>query len=164
MKAIVYTSNTGYTATYAKILSDVTGLPAYEISDAAKKLPKNTDVIYMGWLMASMIKDYGKASKRYKISAVIGVGLCETGCLLEECRKASKIPVQLPFFTVQGGMDHEKLRGIYKFMINMLIKMMDKKKDKSDDDCRMLDLIKKGGNYVSKDNLGEFLRWYEENK
>ena len=38
--AIVYTSNTGFTARYAALLSEETGLPAYSIKDAGKNLAK----------------------------------------------------------------------------------------------------------------------------
>lgn len=40
MKAIVYTSNTGFTARYAEILGRQTGLEVWELSEAVKKLPK----------------------------------------------------------------------------------------------------------------------------
>ena len=59
-EAIVYTSDTGYTAEYAKILAERTGLPVYSISDASTKLEKNSSVIYLGWLMARKIKNYKK--------------------------------------------------------------------------------------------------------
>ena len=164
MKAIVYTSNTGYTKAYAKLLEKETGLPVYSLEETKNALPKGTEIIYMRWHMASNIRGYKVAAKRYKVRAVVGVGLCETGCLIEECRKATKIPAEVPFFTVQGGMDHSKLHGINKFMIDMLVKMLDSKKDKGEDDIRMLVLIKKGGDYVSADNLAEFLGWYEGEK
>ena len=40
MKAIVYTSNAGHTAAYAKLLGDKTGLPVYALEEAVKKIPK----------------------------------------------------------------------------------------------------------------------------
>ena len=97
MKAIVYTSNTGYTKAYAKLLEKETGLPVYSLEETKNALPKGTEIIYMGWLMASNIRGYKVAAKRYKVRAVVGVGLCETGCLIEECRKATKIPAEVPF-------------------------------------------------------------------
>ena len=36
--AIVYTSNTGYTAQYAKLLGKKTGLPLYSLAEAGAKL------------------------------------------------------------------------------------------------------------------------------
>ena len=63
--AIVYTSNTGFTARYAALLGEETGLPAYSIKEAGKKLSKGASVIYLGWLFATNVKDYDKASRRY---------------------------------------------------------------------------------------------------
>ena len=59
--AIVYTSNTGYTAEYAKIIAKRTGLLVYSFDEARKNLPKKSRIIYLGWLMAGKIKGYKKA-------------------------------------------------------------------------------------------------------
>lgn len=161
MNAIVYTSNTGHTAQYAKMLGEKTGLPIYSLLEATKALPKQTEIIYLGWLFASSIKGYRKAAKNYKITSVCGVGLCDTGCLLDEVRKANALPQDMPLFTLQGGINHSKLHGINKFMINMLTKGLSSKTDRSEDDERMLSLIKNDGNYVCEENLSAVLKWYE---
>lgn len=161
MKAIVYTSNTGYTEAYAKILGQKTGLRVITLDQAMKLLPKGTRIIYMGWLFASSVKGYHKAAKRFDIRAVCGIGLCDTGALLAEVRKAIALPESIPLFTMQGGMDHSKLRGINKFMIDMLVKMLQRKEDSTQDEKRMLELIQKGGNYVSQENTQQFMQWYQ---
>lgn len=160
MKAIVYTSNTGYTKAYAEMLGRLINIPVYSAEEGKKALEKGTEVIYMGWLMASSIVGFKKAGKRFSVKAVCGVGLCETGCLENEARKASKIPSDVPVFVLQGGMDKTKLQTPYRIAINLLTKGMDKKKNRSSDEDRMLELLKKGGNYVSEDNLKAFLEWY----
>lgn len=162
MKAIVYTSNTGHTAEYARILSRQTGLPAYELSRAMKELPKATPIVYMGWLFASYVKGYAKAAKRFQVKAVCAVGLCDTGALLAEVRKAISLPAETPLFTLQGGMDHSKLRGINKFMISMLLKMLQKNQNPTEDDLRMLDLVKNGGYFVDPAHTERFMQWYQE--
>lgn len=161
MKAIVYTSNTGFTARYAKMLGEETGLPVVELAQA-NTLEKGTPVIYMGWLFAGTIKGYAKAAKRFDVKAVVGVGMCETGTLLEEARKTNRLPEALPLFTVQGGMDHSKLRGVNKFMINTLIKVMSGQKNPSEDDKKKLALIREGGDHVCKENLTQVLQWFGE--
>ena len=83
MKAIVYTSNTGHTAEYAGILGKQTGLPVYSLDRAVKELEKGTAIIYLGWLFANSVKGYQKAAKLFAVSAVCGVGLCDTGTLLD---------------------------------------------------------------------------------
>ena len=164
MKAIVYTSNTGHTAAYAEILGQQTGLPVYELSQAVKALPKGTPIVYMGWLFASSVKGYSKAAKRFSIKAVCAVGLCDTGAMLKEVRKAISLPEETPLFTLQGGMDHSKLRGINKFMISMLLKMLQKNQNPTEDDKRMLDLVKNGGYFVSPKHTEGFMQWYREAK
>ena len=158
---IVYTSNTSHTARYAKLLSEKTALPALSLTEATEKLTKGTPVIYLGWLFVGGIRGYTQAAKTYDICAVCGVGLCDTGALLSEIRRSEKIPAATPLFTLQGGMDHGALTGIYKHMIDVLIKFMRKKKNKSEGDQRMLYLLETGGDYVSEENLADVLRWYD---
>ena len=155
---IVYTSNAGHTKRYAHMLGAKTGLPVFDLHSA--KLEKNTPVIYMGWLFASHIKGYQKAARRFDIKALCGVGLCPTGELLKEIRKAEKLPVHLPLFTLQGGMNYQDLRGLNKFMIDMLIKMLSSKKDATQEDKAMLAMIKAGGDFVSEEHLSSVLSWF----
>jgi len=164
MKAIVYTSNTGFTARYAEILHQQTGLPVWELSKAVKLLPKGTPILYMGWLFASSVKGYRTAAKRFDIRAVCAVGLCDTGCMLQEVRKAISLPEQIPLFTLQGGMDHSKLKGINKFMISMLQKMLAKNQNPTEDDKRMMELVSNGGDYVDPAHTAAFMQWYQGTK
>ena len=162
MKAIVYTSNTGHTADYARILGEKTGLPVYAMSDALKKLTKETEIIYLGWLWANNIKGYRKAAKKFNISAICAVGLCDTGTAIAVVRKANSLSDELPLFTMQGGMDKTVLRGINKFMISMLIKAVSSKKERSEDDERMLYLLQNDKNYVCDENTVAFMEWYKK--
>lgn len=159
--AIVYVSNTGRTARYARMIGEKTGLPVYELTEAKKALPKKAPIIYCGWLMASNVKDYRKAARRYNVVALCGVGLCPTGELLTEVRKATGLPAETPLFTLQGGMDRAALTGIYGSMIDFFIRSMEKKKAPSEKDAAMLEMLKAGGDFVSEEHLGAVLSWYE---
>lgn len=158
---IIYTSNTGHTERYAKILEEKTGIPALSMEQATDTVTPGSPILYLGWLFVGGIRGYKKAAKRYSVCAVCGVGLCDTGALLSEIRRTEKIPGSIPLFTLQGGMDHEKLTGIYKKMIDTLILFVRKKKNKSEDDARMLYLLESGGDYVSEAHLTDVLHWYE---
>lgn len=162
MDGIVFTSNTGFTAQYAKLLGQKTGLPVYELGKTDNALPKKASVIFMGWLLAGGVKGYRKAARKYRIRAVCGVGLCDTGCLLAEVRKAISLPESIPLFTVQGGMDHSKLKGIYGSMIDTLTKIMAAKKNPTEDDKRMVELLTADASYVKETNLDALLAWYKE--
>ena len=157
MKAIVYTSQCGHTAEYAGILGKLTGLPVYSLKDAEKQLEYGVRIIYLGWLMASRVQGLKKAAKKFKVSAVCGVGLCDTGTMLQEVQKANALPEDFPLFTMQGGMDKTKLHGPYKLMINMLTKGLASQKERSETDERMLYLLTHSENHVSEKNTTSFL-------
>ena len=152
-KAIVYSSNTGHTAQYAKLLADKTGVPCLSLQQAKAELPAKTKVIYMGWLIAGFIKDYKKAKRKYNVQLVCAVGLGASDAQTAAARKTNKIPADIPLFTLQGGMEYRKLTGLYKSMIDTLIKVLSKKKNPSDEEKEMLMLLGKDDNYVCPENL-----------
>ena len=164
--SIVYTSNTGYTAEYARLLGEKTGLPVYSLAEAEQKLAAGNRVIYLGWLMAGKVQGYKKAAKRYKVQAVCGVGMRGTGSQLQEVRKANAIPEKTPLFTLQGGFDIQKLSGVYKLMMTIMVKTAGKglaeKQDRTPDEDVMLEMLTQGGSRVSADNLAEVLAWVEQ--
>ena len=160
--AILYTSNTGHTCQYAHLLGDRLGLSVYSLPDANKQLPKGSPVIYLGWLHASHVKGYAKAARRFDLRAVCAVGLCDTGTLTDQVRKATSIPEGIPLFTLQGGIDRSRLKGMDKLMISMLTKGLASQKQRSAQDERMLELLSRDESYVSLENLSEVLRWYRE--
>lgn len=159
-KYIVYTSNTGYTRRYAELLAERLSIPAVEVKEAKGSLPKKAEVIYMGWIRAGGLVGYGKVKRRYNIRAIVGVCLGASGSqvdgLVRRCRPKEGVPV----FTVQGGMDRDKLTGINKSMIEMLIKMLRAKKDKTDDERRMLEMIENGGDFLNPDNLAPIIEHF----
>ena len=160
MKAIVYTSETGHTAAYARLLGEQTGLPVYELSCALRELEQNTPVLYLGWLFANSVKGYKIANKHFDLRAVCAVGLCDTGTALEQVRRVNKLDSALPLFTLQGGMDKTKLRGAERFVIGILTKAMESKKNQTPDDRRMVYLLKNDQNYVCEENLKAVLHWF----
>ena len=164
MKAIVYTSKCGHTAEYAQILGKLTGLPVYSLQDAGKQLENGVTIIFLGWLMASRVQGLKKAAKKFNVSAVCAVGLCDTGSLLPEVKKANALPEAFPLFIIQGGVDKAKLHGFNKLMINMLIKGLESQKERDETDERMLYLLTHDENYVSEKNTASFMEWYNLNK
>lgn len=163
--SIVYTSNTGYTAEYARLLGEKTGLPVYSLAEAEQKLAAGNRVIYLGWLMAGKVQGYKKAAKRYKVQAICGVGMGGTGSQLQEVRKANAIPEKTPLFTLQGGFDIQKLSGVYKLMMTIMVRTAGKglaeKQDRTPDEDVMLEMLTQGGSRVSAENLAEVLAWVE---
>ena len=165
MRAIVYTSNTGSTEKYAKMLSHQIVVPAYSMKEAEKMIKPGAEIIYLGWIMAGKIKGYAQAAKKYRIQAVCGVGMGQTGTQLTEVRTKNKIPQRIPLFTLQGTFDIKKLHGVYKMMMNVMVKTAGKaladKSDRTSEDDDMLDMMLNGSERVNAENLRYIIDWYD---
>lgn len=165
IKAIVYTSNTGFTKKYAEMLGEEIKVPAYEFKESKQKLNPKEEIIYMGWIMAGGIKNYKKAQKIYNIKAVCPVGM---GMPNEKQNNEliEKYQIKEKLFYLQGGFDKSKLKGIYKFMMNGLEKtvkpQLENKPDKTTEDLEMLEMMVKGKDCVKKENLKEIINWIKK--
>lgn len=164
MRAIVYTTNAGSTEQYAKLLAQKTGLPVYSLTEAKQTVPVGTEIIYLGWIMASTVKGYASAAKRYHIGAVCAIGMGQTGTQGDVVRKKNAIPQQIPLFTLQGNFNVEKLHGLYRFSMQMMVKFAGKglsdKPDRTPEEDDMLDMMLHGGNRVCEEHLKAVLDWY----
>ena len=164
MDAIIYTTNTGSTEQYAKLLAQETGLPAYSLAEAKKRVFAGAEVVYLGWIMAGSVKGYAEAAKNYRVCAVCGVGMGQTGTQRESVRKKSAIPANIPLFTLQGNFDIKKLHGIYRPMMKIMVKTagksLAKKKDRTPEENDMLDMMLHSGERVKAENLSAVLDWY----
>ena len=164
MNAIIYTTNTGSTERYARLLAQKTGLPVYSLAEAKKRGFAGAEVIYLGWIMAGAVKGYADAAKRYRVCAVCGVGMGQTGTQMDSVRKKSAVPAGIPLFTLQGNFDVKKLHGIYRPMMELMVKTAGKalaeKKDRTPEEDDMLDMMLHGGERIKMENLSAVLDWY----
>ena len=164
MDAIIYTTNTGSTERYARLLAQKTGLPVYSLAEAKKTVSAGAEVIYLGWIMAGLVKGYAEAAKCYRVCAVCGVGMGQTGTQTDSVRKKSAIPANIPLFTLQGNFDVKKLRGVYRPMMELMVKTAGKglaeKTDRTPEENDMLDMMLHGGERVKVENLSAVLDWY----
>lgn len=162
---IVYTSNTGYTEKYAKLLGEQLELPAFS-AEQADSLPEGTEVLYLGRLMAGVVKGYKKAAQRFSVAAVCGVGMGPAGSQDSDVRKNNAIPQEVPVFTLQGGFDRTKLHGIYRFMMGVMIKVMGsslrKKENRTPEEDAMLEMVTNGGDFVDVRQLDGVIAWYRQ--
>ncbi len=164
MDAIIYTTNTGSTGQYAKLLAQETGLPAYSFAEAKKRVFSGAEVVYLGWIMAGSVKGYVGAAKKYQVRAVCGVGMGKTGTQTDSVRKKSVIPANIPLFTLQGNFNVKKLHGIYRFMMEIMVKTVGKglaeKSDCTPEENDMQDMMFRSGERVKAENLSAILDWY----
>ena len=165
METIIYTSNTGSTAEYAQLLGKELNLPVYSIKQAKNKVSCGSEIIYLGWIMAGEIKGYKRAAKLYKVCAVCGVGMGQTGTQLKEIRNKNAISQRVPLFTLQGNFDVKKLHGMYRLMMNVMVKtagnQLANKANSTFEEYYMLDMMVNGGKRVSLENLKVVTEWYK---
>ncbi|MGI6280422.1 MAG: hypothetical protein ACOYJS_07700 [Acutalibacteraceae bacterium] len=164
--AVVFTSNTGFTKRYAEIIGKEKDLPVYPYDEAVSKIPAGSAIVYLGWLRAGSIVGYKRASKRFNIKAVCGVGMAENGSQIESVKKINRLPEGLPLFILQGGFDMDKLKGLNKFAMKVMAgtvgKSLAKKENRSPEEEDMLALLQNGGDRVSIQNLTEFSAWMDK--
>lgn len=164
MNAIIYTTNTGSTARYAGLLAQKTGLPVYSLAEARNAVSTGAEVIYLSWIMAGSIKGYAAAARRYRVRAVCAVGMGQTGTQTDSVRKKTGVPAGIPVFTLQGNFDVKKLHGVYRPMMELMVKTAGKalaeKSDRTLEEDDMLDMMRCGGERVKEENLSAVLDWY----
>ena len=139
-------------------------LPAYSLAEAKKQVFAGAEVIYLGWIMAGSVKGYAEAAKRYRVRAVCAVGMGQTGTQTDSVRKKSAVPANIPLFTLQGNLDVKKLHGIYRPMMEIMVKTAGKglaeKSDRTPEEDDMLDMMRCGGERVKAENLSAVPDWY----
>ena len=139
-------------------------MPVYSMEEAEKRLPPHSPILYLGWLAAGKVQGYDKAVTKFNPQALCAVGMGKSGSQLEDVKKANNLPEGLPLFTLQGGFDLKKLRGVYKLMMSVMSKMVAKKlaakSERTPDEEDTLDLFQNGGSRVSLENLKPVLEWY----
>ena len=163
MQAIVYTSHTGSTAQYAYLLGRELGITVY---NSMRKLEKDTEIIYLGWIMAGKVQGYSSIKNKYKVCAVCAVGMGQTGTQTKEVRTKNKIKEDIPLFTLQGNFDVKRLHGIYRITMNIMVKTigkaLEKKENKTKEEEDMLDMMIHGGERVNQKNLQDVIDWYRK--
>ncbi len=156
VEAIVYTTHTGSAAQYAEMLAKETGLAAYSLDEARGKVPADSEVIYLGWVMAGTGQGDAAAAKRYIVRAVGAQG--------KMLRERNKLPESVPLFQLQGNFDVKKLHGMYRLMMKVMVKTAGKslaaKSGRTAEEDDMLDMMTNGGERVRAENLHAVLAWY----
>ena len=149
-RVIIYKSKTGHTERYARMLSKELNIPCYSYKDA--KVCENDEVIFLSYIYASKIMGLSKILKKYNVKVVIGVGAMPySKDYLNTLKDTNNI--KLPFFYLRGGIDYSKLNFFFRKFLPVI------GKDIAKDDKELLNLFKKGGDFVNKDNLKEVLNY-----
>ena len=151
---IVYTSQTGFTEKYANLLGEKINGEVLTLKDAKKKpdsfFADADSIVYAGWLMAGKVTGSDWMVKRLsafsgKKLAFICVGASPVDApdvktamerlLNHEQRKAASI------FYMPGGISYEKMKGPSRFAMKAFASMLKKKKDQTEAERQMAELI-----------------------
>ena len=154
MKTIViYTSQTGFTKMYAQWICEATGAECVEFKQAKKKNLSDYDaVIYGGWFMAGGIKNLDWFKKQIPFLSTAGkkilvYGVGGSPAESPDVPKAMRRNFteeewnSLKAFYCPGGYNYEKMSGFSKFMMKMFTKMLANKKDASEEEKKMAEMI-----------------------
>lgn len=165
ISAIVYTSNSGYTAEYARMLGELTGLPVNDLRQVHNPQPQR-EVIFLGWLMADNVMGYAKASRFYKVRAVCQVGMGPaTRTASDRLRQKLKLGPEVQVFTLQGGFDIRRLHGPYKWIMQVkcreIRRNLESKESLTPAQQLTYDMASKGASAVKQENLTEIVNWYK---
>lgn len=161
---IVYKSNTGFTKEYAEMLAKAEQMKHYELSQAQKELGRETEVLFMGPLMAGHIQGIDQAVKSFNVKAACGVGMTPPGSpSLSSLSKANYVP-NAPIFYLQGGYAPKKVGWLKRRMVNMATKSMRealqaKGSRRTPEEQANLDMLLKGGSFVAYRNLDVIREW-----
>ena len=154
--AIVYTSQTGFTARYAALLAERTGLPCRPLKEAAA-LPRGTAVIYLGWLCAGGIKGLKEARRRFRTAAVCAVGMAAE---VEEAKLRRDNRLEgVPLFYLRGGYAPDRLTGPYKWAMSAMARMVTQNPPKDDQERAVQEAFRQGGDWVDEAYLDPVLDW-----
>ena len=152
LKAIIYKSKTGHTKKYAEMLGEKLNMPFYEIKEAEKKLNKNDEIIYLGWICATRIVGLNKVLKKYKVNCCGAVGAYpKTDENVQNIKNANNM--KIPLFYMQGGIDYTKLNKIYKKLLQTIGKKIQNSSDNVDKE--IVEMFEKGKSFVCEENLKE---------
>lgn len=154
MKAVVYESNTGSAKKYAEMLASKLDIPAYSIKEAVKAVPKNEEVVFIGWVFANKIQGLPKAQKLWKLICVGAVGMNDSGETYEKILRDNN-QTDVTIFYLRGALDHSKLKWLQKKLLQMICTDLEKQNKPETRD--MINILKNGCNYVSEENLSSII-------
>lgn len=144
MAKIIYCSNVGSAKKYAEALSEKTGIECFDIAKR-KELSPDEEIIFIGWVMAGSLQGLKEIRETFSnIRLICAVGMIKGEKPFEDLKQKNKITE--PCFFLTGDFDMNKLKGMYKMMMGMMLKMMKGKIKETGDEKgeEMLKLFEEG--------------------
>lgn len=165
IEAIIYESNAGHVKKYAEILAKKMGIDAYSLKEA--KIKNKSNIIFMSWIKNGKIQKLKKARRKYNIKAIGAVGMNAYSknaiAVLQEKNKVN--PLKEKLFYLQGGFDMNRIKGINRFIMSMLLKSLSKVSEArklEPAQNEMLKMLKNPIDNVKVNNIRELYAWYNK--
>ena len=160
MKTIViYNSETGFTKRYAEWIAEKSSAQCVEYSKAKKiNLDSFDTIVFGGWAIAGSIskikwfkKNIANLQGKKLVAFCVGASPIENPELDEFLAKwsADEEVKNIKLFYCPGGLNYEKMSVKSKAMMKMFVKMLNAKKDKTEDDLRQIKMV--SGSYDISD-------------
>ena len=147
MKTIViYTSQTGFTKRYAEWISEASGAECVDFKQAKKiKLSDFDAIIFGGWFMAGGIKNLAWFKKQLPSLSAAGKKIIVYGVGGSPADSPDIPDAIRRNFTDEEwnslNFNYEKMSGFSKFMMKMFTTMLANKKDASEAEKKMAQMI-----------------------
>ena len=167
MTAIVYCSQTGHTAQYAKLLSQRLQLPAYRMEAAVDAVPKGTEIIFLSWIRAGVPKSWRQASSLWRIQAMGVVGMTTAGDVqLPRLAQRCGLSDTFPLFYLPGGYTPQSLPAGSRLLLNIMgrqqIRALSAKASRTPAEQEALLLWQDGGDLVDVRHLAALAAWCQQ--
>ncbi|MDO4273074.1 MAG: flavodoxin domain-containing protein [Eubacteriales bacterium] len=161
---VVYKSISGFTRKYAEMISQEIDCTLMDFKEVNETTMSNFDtVIFGGRLHAGTVDGLKNAKKLFMQSKASQFVVYATGAMPNESTKVIEemwgnnlSPEELsdiPHFYMQGGISYERLPLSDKLMMKIFSAMLNKKKDKTEDEKQMAQAISGSYDISSKDYI-----------
>lgn len=150
MTTIFYSSNTGTTRRYAELLSEKTGCPCLPLDKWESA--ETDDAVFLGWVFGGDIQGLNQMKETgLPLRAVGAVGIMAQD---KDAVREKNCP-DLPFCFLPGAFDLKKLKGMYKLMAGMIVKVIRSKLKEapSEESEKILGFFENGIDLFSEDAL-----------
>ncbi len=148
---IIYHSQTGFTKRYAQWIAEASGADCFELTAARKKdLDAYDTIVYGGWACAGGISklswfksNIDRWAGKKLIAFCVGASPIENpeiGTALRQNFTESEWE-KVNVFYCPGGFNYEKMSAPSKLMMKMFIKALKAKKDKTETEQEMINMI-----------------------
>lgn len=165
LSAIVYSSATGSSEKYAKLLSAALHVPAMPASKCPVR--KDGEIMYIGWAMAGKVVGYEKAAKKYNITAIVQVGMSPvTEKLLSDVREKNAVPEDVAVFAKQGAFDMGAIalpyRPVMKLINKKLVKILSQKPNRTAEEEATYQMALNGKGQPASWDVSDILAWAKD--